>query len=588
MGDVRRMFMRVVWVNLIVVTLAAASCGCILLPAATGQADGSNGEVGGAVGTGDDDDLPASVDDVPRERVGGAVGTGDDDDGSIAEAQDAADLKITQVEFAYPYSLSPLEPYDYQVVYRGPELRDGRSLTVHFSAHLSSEQPFPYLVLFQNGHIVTARPPGTINPAFGTPSSVTYTVQGSELGIAGIAQGLWALRIPAELLSAAGQTLGEDVWAWFSPSYANPFTPLTGIGGAVYLPRISGDGKRVAVVVAQSTELRSSADGTSATLLDLPQMSNLFIGSEQTGGDWLQVTYYQTTDESWAKAKVSSFDELLELPSIEAVSGYVHRDDIAEIPEPLNQGTLFQLFLSYQYSLVDTGLRCSAASTLPNSGGYGEPLRVVSQAHIDSMLASCEATAILLSRPIAGHLYGTPCITAGGERVGFLSPQGHLPQVTWSSEEVTLFWECWEHVKTVVLGYTDTLKLPDALSEYQEDVIRAFRRHAAAQEAWMEWGLAWAASRAEAPGGEENVVGEDAATLDPRVFTDLLADKLDLTDAERQLLWSPFAELDFDSATVEELESAYESMVFILDNRIIRDSWLAPFNRANEQMRQEG
>ena len=484
---------------------------------------------------------------------------------------------ITSVEFAYPFGPVSLEKPRYKPVYLGPGMSPEGQILVRFSSPPAPDQPYSHLHLFQDGDVVTAYLRGTVDPLYGVPAAVKYWFDTDGLHLEDVPGGaLLVLIIPSETRDVRGASLGEEEWIWFSSWNYNPFTFLDVTSGFANLPKFKGDGRRVGVVMSSDgAALRASPSPDSDVVADLPQGTNLLLEGDGANG-WLEATLFRVPGKEWAGARVSALDELLESPLVQRLKGFIAAGEVSELPEPLNQGTVLAVIRSSGYH-PEGELVPATAALLASGAGWGYRLMAD---NLEAALRGTEAKAVPFSFLATGERYGVPAFV-GGRWVRFLEPEHHLPEVMWTGEEVLEFWREWERYKSVLGQWIDGFRFPEVLAGVGKDLVRGFHRALAAQEAWVEWGISFAAANPPAGGGVPEGV------LDPRVFVDLLVQKMGLSSEEEALLRDYLKGID-PVADLDGAEGAYKAMTYTLANVIIRRQWLPLYNDAVEILLQGG
>ncbi len=495
-------------------------------------------------------------------------------EGSTISAGDTS-FKITSVEFAYPFGPVPLEKPRYRVVYLGPEMSSEGQILVRFSSPPAADQSYPYLRLFQSGRASSVYPRGTIDPLYGIPAAVQYWFDTDGLHLDGVPDGaLLVLIIPGKTRDVRGATLGRDEWIWFSSWNYNPFTFIDVTAGFAHLPKFKGDGRRVGVVMSSGgATLRTAPSPDSSVVADLPQGTNLILEGDEPNG-WFEVTVFRVTGREWARTSASTLDELLESPLVERLKGFVAARGVGELPEPLNEGTVLAVIRSSSYH-PEGELVPATAALLASGAGWGYRLMTD---NLEAALRGTEAKAVPFSFLATGQTYGVPSFVRD-RWVGFLEPEHHLPEVIWTGEEVAEFWKQWERYKSVLGQWIDSFQFPETLADLGKDLVRGFHRALAAQEAWMEWGISFAAANPPEGGGIPE------GTLDPQRFVDLLVQKMGLGPEEEALLRDHLEGID-PVADLESAEEAYKAMTYTLSNVIIRRPWLPLYNDAVEVLLQ--
>ncbi len=468
--------------------------------------------------------------------------------GTPEDGDRARDLRVTAVEFSYPFGPVPLEDPTYRVLYRGPAAGPQGEVVVRFSLPLAMEQPYTSLRYFQNGKPRSAHPEGSYDPIYEMPAQVQYRIEVDRLHIR-LPAGLLVLILPGNTASACGAVLGEDTWIWLSSQYFSPFDFVIGVGRFANLPRGHNNHRRVGVVFpAAGVHLRASPSESDGSLLQLPQGTNLRVEGSPLEG-WLEVTLFEVVGDRWTQAVVESLDELLE-GFLDRVTGYLRVEEVLELPEPLNEGAILAVVLRWGHP--EAGPAPAAAAILPTGGGYGWPLDPLVDAR--GPLGSAEAMAMLFSFFTSGQKYMTPAFVKG-RWAGFLSPDGHLPESSWDEAEAELFWRHWSRYRETLLRSVGRWVLPQELSAYREHLIRGYERALAAQEAWVEWGI--------------GTLGQ-TTLLDPHRFLDLLAGRMELTAEEEASLRAILLAAGDDP---ERLEEAYDHFKRYLANEIVKGAW---------------
>ncbi|HHY35058.1 MAG TPA: hypothetical protein GX510_05425 [Firmicutes bacterium] len=498
-------------------------------------------------------------------------------EGSTAVCNDTG-FRITSVEFAYPFGPVSLEKPRYRIVYLGPEMSSEGQILVRFSSPPVADQSYSRLRLFQNGHVLSAYPRGATDPVYGGPAGVQYWFDTDGLHMEGVPAGaLLVLIIPGETRDVQGETLGEEEWIWFSSWNYNPFDFLNVSSGFANLPKFKGDGRRVGVVMSPGgAALRASPSPDSGVVAELPQATNLLLEGDGAGG-WLQATVFRVLGDEWARTSASTLDELLESPLVEPLKGFITAEEVGELPEPLNEGTVLAVIRSSSYH-PEGELLPATAALLPSGGAWGYLLMTD---NLEAALRGNEAKAVPFSFPAAeGWCYGGPAHVRG-RLVGSLSPERHLPEVIWTAEEVAEYWRQWNRYKSVLGQWIDSFRFPETLAALGKDLVRGFHRALAANEAWMEWGISFGAAM------RREEAGIPAGVLDPHRYVDLVVEKLGLSSEEEALLRDHLKGVDA-LADPKGAEEAYQAMTYVLANVIIRRPWLPLYNDEVEILLQGG
>ncbi len=478
-------------------------------------------------------------------------------------------FRVAQIDFGYPFGPVPLGgANDYRPVFLGPEAGHVGEVLIRFTGPPAQQQTYSHLWFIQAGLACWALPKGSVDPIFEAPAHVEYYFDADGLHISGLPSRLILLRVPGETCSASGEPLGEDAWIWLSDWYFSPFHFVDTLDGFANLPKFRGDGRRVGVAVPSGgVRLRSSPKDSAATVVEVLQATNFLLEDSPDAG-WLKATLFRVVDDGWRGASVSSLDDLLSKPFVERLTGYLRAEEVFEIPEPLNQGGQLAVIRSSGYTEDGSPLPATAA-ILPTCGSYGWPVRRMEA--VEAALRGTEAIAMGLSITDATEpSYLIPAYIKG-KWVSFLSWEHHLPVVAWSPEEVSEFWEIWDYYKNALSWHVSGWRVPEELAPYLPDLVHAFDRALAAHEAWVEWGISFAAeNRGEPMSSWPN--------LDVDRFLDLLVERMDLSAQEEALLRKPIEEgvQDLEEGA-DPAEEAFKKMTVLLANDIIGGQWRPPY-----------
>lgn len=325
-------------------------------------------------------------------------------------------------------------------------------------------------------------------------SNYYYKINQNKLTIYpnnGYPMGIKSLFLPASLESKKSNRLEKDILMIFTPNTRTPIKELEFINNninrsnkSLLLAKTKNNDRDIAFVNAEVTPLFSTVYLTDISL-ELYRGENVLIkdGLDNWESEFYNVEIY--IPKECTSLYVNDKENIYSEKYSKIVNGYVKKEDLTIIPEPLNNRTTYTVKLLSEHD-EPKPFFC----VYPESyGGYeiavNDNISIIEQSDMHQLES---ASIFMWPNILPGSNYSSTYGDGDGGTYSKYDIQTHMPEYYWNEEEYRNYKKAYDLYIDYMIQTIDLFKVPEELIEYKKALFDRFEERILLQSIWIDWG----------------------------------------------------------------------------------------------------
>lgn len=324
-----------------------------------------------------------------------------------------------------------------------------------------------------------------------------YYIKGKTITIEGpngtLPTGFVWLGLPDEIKLTDHSSVSMSVHQLLlSPNFINPHQQLTWINDVsadreptLVLPKLKNDGNKIVYINKNHVPFYKDAKGNDHYFKLMRGESGQLLGEE---GNFVRIAIYTRKSESLPE-KIAQTNDFLSGNYIHQLVGYISKEDITILPEPMNDDTIYAVVRSHDLNSHEGDPDAHLIVSLPligkNEVFFPVELEPLKREHFQSLES---VTLWQWLDMLPGNNYWTTYLDNNGRVISKLDPKAHEPEYHWNEKEYGEYKAARKEYISYVLERIKAFEVASEYLNYKQKIEEAFRNAELLQDIWIEWG----------------------------------------------------------------------------------------------------